>query len=170
MVGTYELRAGRQLLVTAEKGILHVYQLWNHSEYDLEVIDSDSNTYQIGDDETLQFTFVDLKNNKTQAISVSQGSATTWKRVEPVDVSGVDVSEFVGSFYSEELDVIYQLSVVDENLNVTVNNNISAKVTVADIDELLLNNSLAKIFREQGEVKGFLLDAGRVKNIKFLKQ
>ena len=170
LVGNYELRPGRQLLVTADEGPIHVYQLWNHTEYDLKVIAKESNTYQIVDDESLQFTFTDLTDNKAQAIKIVQGGETVWKRVEPVDVSGVDVNDFMGAYYSEELDVIYELFIDNGNLFLTLNGNDPIEVTVTGIDELMLNNSTAEIFRAGDDVQGFKLSAGRVKNIKFVKQ
>ncbi len=170
LTGSYEVRAGVRIEVTEVGGQVHAHQQWNDKAYMLTPIAADSNTYQIGDDESIRFTFVDLNGGKAQAISIMQGGETTWNRVEATAVTAVDINDFVGDFYSAELDVVYQFSITDEQLYLAVKDSEPFKVHVAGVDELTAFGNVAKMFRSQGQVKGFSLDAGRVQNLKFVKQ
>lgn len=175
IIGNYELRTGLQIEVTQVDAQLHALQLWNNNEYDLTAIETNSNTYQIGADESLRFTFINSssvgdKEGRPQAMKVLQGGENIWKRVEPVDVSAVNINDFIGNYYSQELQVNYQLSVSAGLIYLQIAENTPVEVRASGIDQLSLLSATAKMYREQGEIKGFILEAGRVNNMKFVKR
>jgi len=171
IVGQYEVETGIVLDITDVDGRLHGFQMWNQKEYALVAVSDNSNTYHIDGDDAIKFTFTEVKDNQSQLMTVSQaGGDSLWKRVKAVDVSTVDINDFVGNYYSEELYVNYQLSVSGGKIYLKVDNNTPILVSVAAPDTLTLRSMLANFYRQDGQVKGFHLDAGRVKNIEFVKK
>ncbi len=171
IVGQYEVDPGIVLEITVVDGQLHGYQMWNQKEYDLVAVAGKSNTYQIEGDDAIIFTFTEVEDDQPQLMKVSQGGGDSmWKRIEPVDVSEVDINEFSGIYYSEELRVYYQLYVSEGSIYLKVSENTPIEVSVAGPNQLTLLTTVANFYRQDGQMIGFHLDAGRVKNIEFVKK
>jgi CubicO group peptidase (beta-lactamase class C family) len=98
-------------------------------------------------------------------------TATEGEGVEqPFHISATQLSEYVGSFRSEELDVAYNLEVSTDTLRVTVRNAIDAPLTARQHDMFSADPFTLRFTRgATGEIDGFLLDAGRVKNLRFTR-
>lgn len=171
LIGDYELEPGIKITVSIKEGTLHAYQLWNDKEYDFEPIEGSINSYKIVDDDAFVFAFNDLKENKAQVINLTQnGSHSDWKRVEKVDTSDIVLGDFVGDYYSKELDVVYQIQLDDETLTVSVGNNDPVPLKVSAIDQLMFNGIVSDFERNNEVISGFKMAAGRVKNLTFVKQ
>ncbi len=169
LAGSYELQAGVQLKVTQLDDVLHVVQLWNGIEYDLNR--TDANTFQIGEDASITFSFEGFKNDQAQAINLIQaGEASQWNRLADVDTSAVKLSDFVGDYRSEELDVVYHLRLTDDQLTVQVGNIEPLDLQVLGVDQLTYQGSIWRFSRTDGAIDGFTMEAGRVKNLAFKKQ
>jgi CubicO group peptidase (beta-lactamase class C family) len=170
LVGDYSLRPELKLRVSVKGDKLHGEQLWNDNEYELLLTKGTTNTYQIANDEIIKFTFTNFDNNKAQSINLLQnGQVSDWKRVAVFDASVVDLTEFLGDYYSEELDVTYQLRLHDKNITVQVAKAPLVTTKVANIDKLFHQGNTIELERAEGSVVGFRLEAGRVKNVKFIK-
>ncbi|TDR16370.1 serine hydrolase domain-containing protein [Marinicella litoralis] len=171
LTGEYQLNPGIQLTVSIQSGTLHGYQIWNQKEYDFEPIENAVNTFKIVGDDTFSFEFDDFENNQAQVINLSRnGSMSAWNRVDIVDTSGVELSGFVGDYYSKELDVVYQVTFKDDALFIQVDNNAPEALAVLAIDQLSYDGIVLDFVRQEGVITGFIMSAGRVKNLVFGKQ
>jgi len=169
LLGSYQLRPGMDITITLVNDKVHALQSWNSEEYDL--IKGELNSYTIDDSGDIKFTFADLQDNSTQKIWVDQqGRKSELKRKEEVDLSNINLKEFVGSYYSSELDVIYKITLVGETLKLQMKNNDPEKLNLVDKDLLSFQGSMFQFKRENDEIYDFVMNAGRAKNLKFVKQ
>ena len=79
----------------------------------------------------------------------------------------VDAGDYVGTYYSPELDVNYVLATVDGALRLRVGAGIDVPVEALGDDHLVAQGLELRLQREAGGVTGFQVDAGRVKNLIF---
>ncbi len=171
LAGDYQLEPGIKLTVSIQDDTLHAFQAWNEKEYDFEPIEDSINTFKIVGDDAFSFAFDDFKNNQAQTINLNQnGSMSAWKRVEAIDTSRVELTDFVGDYYSKELDVTYQIQLKDGSLNVQVGNNEPIPLKVSANDQLSFYGIVSDFTRQAGQITGFKMSAGRVKNLAFTKQ
>ncbi|MEM7414944.1 MAG: serine hydrolase domain-containing protein [Gemmatimonadota bacterium] len=92
-------------------------------------------------------------------------------------VSPPGARDFVGSYYSAELDVTYRISVEDESLRVRAGAAIDEELFVVDGDTLATGfrrsdgrvqpQLILRFDRSAGQIRGFELDAGRVVHLAF---
>ena len=169
LVGTYEIEPGLNVNFTIEKDSLYALQSWNQSSY--PIVRISGNTFQIPGNEGIQFLFSDLEEGQAQTLTVFQGGRETkTRRKKDIDASGVDLEEYAGSYYSRELDVVYDFRVEDGILKAGIAGNTSATAcTLSDVDQFAIPFGLARFQRKDGKISGFELDSGRVKNLKFKK-
>jgi len=171
LVGDYQLEPGIKLKVSVQNETLHAYQVWNEKEYDFEPAANAANSFLIVGDSDFLFTFADFENNQAQVINLKRSSGSSaWNRVEEVDTSAVKLPDFVGDYYSQELDVLYQIKLKDDALTVHVGNNDPIPLKVSAIDQLSIQGMIADFSRQEDLITGFKLSAGRVKNLVFSKK
>jgi hypothetical protein len=119
LLGVYEVKAGVQIKLMLQNEKLHAMQLWNSAEYDLTPSEKAVNQFQIGQDESLTFSFSNLDNKQAKTMTIVQkGEVSTWKRVKTINDSTINLHDFVGDFYSKELDVVYKVRLNDDKLTV----------------------------------------------------
>ena len=110
LVGNYELQPGIIVNLTIKNDSLNVFQIWNKQSYN--IVKTSGNTFQIPEEKDISFTFSNLKDGHTQTLSVFQGGRQTKAaRKKEVDVSGIDLNDYTGSYYSKELDVTYNFEI-----------------------------------------------------------
>lgn len=169
LTGNYEMRPGISLNVSIKNNGLNIVQSWNKSDYYIGKIKG--NTYQIPGDTSIQFTFSDLKDNSTQTLTVFQnGSDNIWKRKEAADTSSLNLEDYLGQYYSEELDINYAITITEEKLMVKFPNSDAQELIFYDKDAFTTEGGLVRFNRSANKIIGFELDAGRVTNLKFLKK
>ncbi len=86
----------------------------------------------------------------------------------PVDV----LRRFAGEYYSPELDVVYSITTVDGALHLGIGGATQATLEL-ETESVFRARGLPltlRFQREDGEVSGFLLDAGRVENLRFARR
>jgi CubicO group peptidase (beta-lactamase class C family) len=87
---------------------------------------------------------------------------------DPGPVTNVD--DYVGSYYSPELDVEYTLSRSEEALRLRVGQGIDGELRRIEEDVLVLRRLTFRFTRENGLVTGFEVDAGRVQHVAFMRE
>ncbi|NIM50976.1 MAG: serine hydrolase [Gemmatimonadales bacterium] len=93
------------------------------------------------------------------------------QEAEPFHLSGSQRAQYVGDYYSEELDVVYQIRVEDDTLRLTVGNFLDGALQPVAPDTLERRFLTLRFQRDRNNgVTGFLLDAGRVKNLRFTRR
>ena len=85
------------------------------------------------------------------------------------DFTAVDLNDFVGDYYSKELDVIYHLRVTEDKLTVSLGNIEPLTLSVSAKDQLSYQGSVWDFERTDGKITGFRMAAGRVQNLAFIK-
>lgn len=169
LVGSYEIQPGLQMNMSIKEDSLHVLQQWNGSEYN--IARTVGNTYQIPDVSSLSFTFSDLQEGQTQSLKIIQnGEATVCKRKNEVDKTLIKTADYIGDYYSKELDVTYHVTAKGEGLLVSIKDNEPMELELYDKDQYTSMVGLFRFQRVGEKLTGFQLDAGRVKNLKFAKQ
>ncbi|MDU8884887.1 serine hydrolase [Yeosuana sp. MJ-SS3] len=167
--GNYEIQAGVVLEITSKNDSLHVLQTWNKSSY--SILNTTGNTYEIPNNSSIQFEFSGLKNDLAQTLKVFQnGNKTICKRKEKLDLSTLNIEDYNGKYYSEELDATYLLFLEDDKLKIQIANYDSQELTYYDVDSFTTDGGLVRFKRSNGVITGFELDAGRVTNLKFEKE
>jgi CubicO group peptidase (beta-lactamase class C family) len=169
MTGRYEVEPGIILEIGIENDSLHVVQAWNNSSYN--VARTSGNTFQVPGVAEISFIFSELQDGFTGLLTVDfSGDKTKCKRKKEIDISGMNLEEYCGNYFSTELDVTYSLFVENGMLKVRIKNNDPFELTIEGTDQFASMSRLYRFVRENGEISGFKLDAGRVKNISFMKR
>jgi hypothetical protein len=167
----YELKAGFQLKVTMHNEKLHAIQSWNSNEYDLNPSEKPINQFQIGEDKSLTFDFSNLNDKQAQIMTVFQdGVISTWKRVKAFDLTGINLNDFVGNFYSKELDVVHGIRINDDKLTVQLGKMDPLTLDFSTANRVYYQGNYIDFERKNGMITGFKMTAGRVKNLSFFKQ
>ncbi len=85
-------------------------------------------------------------------------------------LSKKQLAEFVGAYYSDELDVTYRISRQDRQLFLSVNNR--PKIAMKPSGKDAFSKPFKLFFRrdEHERVVGFTIDAGRVTNLNFMRK
>ncbi len=91
---------------------------------------------------------------------------------ETIPLTAEQLAEFAGSFYSEELDTTYQMSVESGRLSVVDRNETKRPMLPAARDAFRLLGGVQYEFSRdaQGKINGFGVSAGRIRNVRFVKQ
>lgn len=169
LVGNYEIQPGLQMKMSIKEDSLHVLQQWNGSEYN--IARTVGNTYQIPGVSSLSFTFSDLQEDQTQSLKIIQnGEATVCKRKNEIDKTLIKTADYIGDYYSKELDVTYYVTAKGEGLLVSIKDNEPMELELYDKDQYTSMFGLFRFQRAGEKLTGFQLDAGRVKNLKFEKR
>jgi len=99
----------------------------------------------------------------------------TARQDEPTpDLSKVVLADFVGTFYSPELETRYVLEVANDTIMAHHQRHDDIKFTPEDTNKFSTSawwtGNVVFTRDGKGKVDGFLVDAGRVRNLKFLKE
>ena len=170
MIGNYEIEPGVTLSVSIKNDSLNVIQNWNKSTYNIAKMRG--NSFIIPGKKDIIFTFTNLKDEGTQTLKVQQeGEETKAERKKGVDLSNVELEDYVGSYYSKELDATYNFEVENDILKMkNRGKQFLMDCTIIEIDQFTMAFGLLNFERTNGQVSGFKLDSGRVKNLKFHKK
>ncbi|UCG28179.1 MAG: beta-lactamase family protein [Bacteroidales bacterium] len=166
--GIYILQPGLTLEINLQNDSLNVVQSWDSTSY--KIARTKGNTFQIPGNTDIGFTFSDLQNGSTNQLTILQnGRNTHCKRKENIDLNSIKPEEYVGKYYSKELDVIYEISTKKDKLQVSIGNNEPEEIIAYNADQFSYSFMLLRFQRNDDLITGFEIDAGRVKNLKFKK-
>jgi hypothetical protein len=81
------------------------------------------------------------------------------------------LSEYGGAYYSEELDITYQIVVEDGKLLIKVRNAPRGSLSSQSKDEFgLLGATFSFVRNDRRQITGFVLSGGRAKGIQFVRK
>jgi hypothetical protein len=102
---------------------------------------------------------------KEAAVNTSSKSAEGEK-----EYSVANLSQYTGTYYSEELQVEYKLSEKDGSLLLSVKDNDPLKLRSREIDSFSYQYIELVFERDDNNaISGFIVNAGRVQNLSFVK-
>jgi CubicO group peptidase (beta-lactamase class C family) len=100
----------------------------------------------------------------------SATSATTFTRV-PLASSAARLTDYVGRYYTPEVDVAWQVRPDSGGLVVTRDGRRVGKLELVSRDLFLQGGSTMQFIRDRsGRITGFVLEAGRVRHLRFDRQ
>jgi hypothetical protein len=87
---------------------------------------------------------------------------------KPTELSAEQLAAYAGDYYSEELDVTYRLRAEGDTLRLFLGNWLDSPLVPSEPDVFSARVLTFRFAREGSEpASGFLLDAGRVRNLRF---
>jgi CubicO group peptidase (beta-lactamase class C family) len=119
-------------------------------------------------------TFLRDNDNQVSQMKINQGAAEfIVNRAEPFDPGSVDLSEFTGRYYSEELLTMYEFILLDGKLVARHQRHPDIELTPNGTDKLSGNTwffGQVEMVRDQsGAITGCKVSSGRVRNLAFTK-
>jgi hypothetical protein len=131
---------------------------------------SDTSFNYIGVEASLVF-HADEEGNYTRAIHTQGGSDYEFVRFPPFDPSLEELAEYTGSYFSEELETYYTLTVKDSVLTARHRNMEDITLTPAEEDSftgsVYFMGDVAFQRNEQRDVVAFTISSGRTKGVLF---
>ena len=100
-------------------------------------------------------------------MSVEQGGQTFPALRPGADFEVPDLSGYVGTWYSPELDAHYRMTMEEDALRLHMPNGNTLPVVSAGERGLRAPLGMLAPVREDGEITALILDAGRVQGIRF---
>ena len=85
-------------------------------------------------------------------------------------LSAAERSEYVGEYYSDELDVAYRVRIENDTLRLGVGATSERDLSATERDMFTAGSLTLQFTRAADDISGFLVDAGRVKNLVFKKR
>ncbi|MBS1545690.1 MAG: beta-lactamase family protein [Bacteroidetes bacterium] len=114
-------------------------------------------------------TFVTDQNGEVSMIRYHGINA---KRITPLQTDPVELKQFAGLYYSEELETEYRLTFADKKLTLhhmrLGDFDLHPSIVMKDAADGTIGS--LQFVRDKGKVSGFLLSGGRVQNIRFDKR
>jgi CubicO group peptidase (beta-lactamase class C family) len=106
-----------------------------------------------------------------EAASEGRGGSEDEGPTQPATKPETDLAAITGTYFSEELDTEYQITVDGDSLLLNVGNDMDGVLGASERDVLTRRDLRFRFQRDSGgSVTGFLLDAGRVRNLWFAKR
>ena len=168
-VGSYQIQPGVVIDVSVNNDSLYVNQKWNNVSYSIYRTTGD--TYEIPNNTNVQFIFSNLENKNAQTLTVVQnGNPTACQRIDTLNLDDVDLSVYVGKYYSEELDATSQVFLESNKLMVKPPNSSKVELVLSEEDLFVADGIVFRFQRKDDTIVGCRIDAGRVQNLEFIKQ
>ena len=99
-------------------------------------------------------------------VTINDADPSVFERIDPVSYTGDKLAQYAGLFYSEELDVTYEVSVGDGSLIVKLGTD-GIEITPA-VPDVFTGRSMLEFSRDAaGRVTSFSITSGRVRGIDF---
>ena len=167
-VGKYELEPGFNLKITKSGGQLFTQ---GTNQPRLKLIPLSSTEFSV-EGEVARVTFTPNGGDPVSSLKLQQnGRIMDAPRYEPFDKKSVNLADFQGKFYSEELATTYEFKVVGDKLLARHSRHSDLKLTPVRPDTFVAN---AWYFRHikftrdsEGKIIGCKVSAGRVRDLKF---
>jgi CubicO group peptidase (beta-lactamase class C family) len=92
-------------------------------------------------------------------------------RPQPPTLTAEQMTEYIGSYHSEELGTAYRVIFEDNRLSIKQKNRFRGNLFTQAKDEFRMHGALFSFVRnDQGKITGFTLSGGRVKGIQFVRK
>jgi CubicO group peptidase (beta-lactamase class C family) len=105
-------------------------------------------------------------------LSRGGGKTDNFDSVEAFSPSAEQLNEFAGSYYSEELDATYRMTVENDRLVAVNRSGVKRPLTPSFRDAFATFGAAQFEFNRdgQGRVAGFAVHAGRIRNVRFVRK
>lgn len=171
LTGKYEIQAGIILNISIKDDSLYVLQEWNKAEY--TIYNTEGNTYQMPNVNAIQLIFSELKDQKTQLLTIYQnGTKTEAKRHIDEDLSLIVLGEYAGRYYSPELESTLDIILDDNKLSVHHARLGDFPLQLMKKDAFQNPNfaTISILRNSENMITGIKVSNGRARNVWFEKQ
>lgn len=169
--GDFELQPGFIIKITLQDGGL-IAQATGQQNVKLEPV-SNTEFKVVGVDATVSF-HRDSTNQVSMLKLYQGGQILNAPRAEPFDTDSVDLSEFVGPYYSDELSTSYEFVIENGTLLAKHQRHSDIKLSPVKRDafsgDTWFFGQADFVRNEDGSITECLISSGRVRNIKFRRQ
>ena len=159
---------GSKITFAVKDKALHATQSWNNFKY--ETKPTGDNTF-VPPNAQVKFHFQEWKDGKAQRLVVELGGGRKEVLRRKQEFKTSDLGEFVGIYFSDELDVHLELFKQEDKLLCRYQHRYLEPMPLEAVgkDEFRAALGMIKIDREDKKVKGFQIDTGRVKGMQFVR-
>jgi CubicO group peptidase (beta-lactamase class C family) len=139
-----------------------------------ELISLSSSRFKVNRPEiNIELIFGHAIAKEPQALSIvtGSGSPVTYSLIEAFTPTADQLTNFTGTFYSEELDTTYSITIEGSKLSVTGRDGAKRPLTPTFRDAFIAPGAAQLEFRRDtsGRVTSFVVHAGRIRNVEFAK-
>ncbi len=114
--------------------------------------------------------FQAVGDEPVRMVTVQRDGRREYERVQPAEYTSAELAAFAGTYYSEELDAEYRIFLRDAELKVQRGRGQPIPLRTTLEDEFTLSGDRVMFRRdERGRPASFVLDAGRVRGIRFVR-
>ena len=166
--GQYLLEIGILATITSNDGYLWVQS----GDSPLMKLVTLSNTDFNSPELSARISFSNGDGDGTQGLTVYMGGdEIPGKRIEPYQAAARTLEEYIGNYYSDELDMIWRMGVQDRGLVMHVGLNSKFELQFIAEDTFISDDFLG-VFQRGADhsVNGLVLNASRVKNLRAIRQ
>jgi CubicO group peptidase (beta-lactamase class C family) len=118
-----------------------------------------------------KFEEANLDQEPVMQIQVEEQTTHTYTKMKPVYLNSDQLKEFAGEYYCEELNTSYRIILRDGMLHYSKKSTHEGTLKQVADDLFFWSEITFRFWRDsKNQVSGFSLGAGRVKNLKFVKQ
>ena len=168
ITGHYEIQPGAIIEIMVRNDSLFALLTWSGEMKTL--LRKTNNTFVVEGDEGIQLTFNKLVDGfASEFILESPGNQSVCQRKAQGGTATTNLEQYTGKYYSEELEVTYEVHLKDANLQLLFGDKDPQSMQAYDDDQFLSAYMLLRFQRKDRDIIGFELDAGRAKNIKFTR-
>ncbi len=152
--------------------LIYARQEQNDRESPLKALNKEG-TFQLGNSKDVQVVFSKKGTTESVSILVNGKEVEIYNKYLPKKYSAKELEEFVGTYYSKELDTKYLLAIKEGKL--TVSHPKMDLITLQSVkSDGFLNSSWQFRFlefkrNEENQIKGFRISSDRVKKVRFKK-
>lgn len=172
-LGDYELQPGFIISITEDNGQLFAKA---SGQEIVSLIPLSQNKFKVSVVEAeITFNTIDTENKKAESFKLEQGGQImNAPRIMAFDKSAVDLSQFTGNFYSEELSTEYNFVLAGDKL-IAKHSRHSDIVLDPVKNDMFSGNKwffgTIEFTRDSdGKISGCKVSSGRVRNLEFLKK
>ncbi len=114
---------------------------------------------------------LEFEDGEPMKLTVTGDSVSLYERVQAANPTSEELETYAGTYRSDELEIPYRLR-VDENMLVLHRMKAEPESLRATMKDVFLSDGGTVRFErdESGDVSGFLLTTGRIRNLEFRRQ
>lgn len=128
--------------------------------------DPETKAYQVAD-----LYLANLLEDEPESDETDNRDSDPEEKNPELNLTASELAGYTGTYYSDELDVTYDLFIQDDVLKQKIGFNTPAELIPSSTDKFTAPYTTYRFERDQGgQITGFQLDAGRVTNLMFVKR
>ena len=172
VTGKYEVVPGWNVTFSANNDSLILDEGWNDTTFVLNRISE--NAFQFPRRKDGIITFSKETDTSSVVLNIFYTSTREVEKYHKKEAyqksSNVDLTKYEGTYYNEALDASYKIFAKQDTLKTKIDNNEPFVLKSYKKDQFYYKGRLFRFTKQDDRIKGFKIDAGRVKKLSFVKK